>query len=1006
MKRYGFLIVLLLMIFGLSGCNSKEISAIAFADQNIEYQIGSDSLSDYDIVITYDNGSTETIKLAESMLVSGEAAKLEEVGDHVINFEYEGFAFAANFEVFQNELDKILLPIYYQAVEEMNLDMTYEQWLASIAGTDGREVVMGVANGYVVWKYSGETSWHNLFEIGSIQTSDDPLIIDIHYENGKLIVGYSDDSIDQIDILNNLFVVNFFDFNGKIINTQIVIKGKNATAPSYTEPGYDFTGWDKTLTNVQTNLNVYPLGDKQTFTVTFETDNGNDINPLTNIEYGSTITLPVPTKEGYDFVGWYKGSSPTAAVFDDDSLVKGDMTLYAKWSVKYYTISFETYAGSVVPNIYKPYGTLLIEPKIPVNGTLDFQGWYTDDTFAEEYVFETMPAENIILYAKWVDLVFQPDDVNNPTYMIVTDYHDDYDDIYVPETHEGYPVKEIDNLAFHEATFKHITLPDTLTTIGSNAFSDAVNLEEIIIPDSVTSLGGAVFSGDTSLANVVLPSGITVIGQSMFQSAESLTSIALPAGLTTIANYAFYLSGLTSIDLPSTVTTIGTNAFADTKLTSVTIPEGVTMIDYAVFANCEELVTVNIPESVTEIRPNAFLNTPAMENYFVDPDNGSFVSVDGVIFDIAKQVIEYYPSGSPVTEYTIPSTVIAMRTDTFNDVVYLTTLNIPDCVTGLTAAYFLNTPALAAINIYDDGTATDNFTSQAGVLYNATGTTLLRYPEGKPDASFTLPASVTEIYNSAFYNNPYLTNLNLGSNLVSIHDWAFEKATGITSLVIPNSVTTISQGAFKDMESLTSIVISNGVTSLYNYTFENDANLTSVTLQDNLTTINGYVFQDNTSLTSIYIPSTVTYVSPLSFINCDSLATFVVDPGNTTYASADGVVFDKAMETLKIYPGGKSDLIYSVPDGVLGIGDFAFSNNKYVETVYLPASLDSLGYMSLSIETITSIYINNTSTVITGSSAMMPLNQDFIVYVPTNLYNDYQTALYWSDFADHIIVAP
>jgi len=92
-------------------------------------------------------------------------------------------------------------------------------------------------------------------------------------------------------------------------------------------------------------------------------------------------------------------------------------------------------------------------------------------------------------------------------------------------------------------------------------FSDCTSLTEITIPDSVTSIGSGAFSGCTSLTEITIPAGVTSIGGGMFSGCTSLTKITIPDSVTSIGSGAFSRTGLTEITIPANVKSIGDYAF-------------------------------------------------------------------------------------------------------------------------------------------------------------------------------------------------------------------------------------------------------------------------------------------------------------------------------------------------------------------------------------------------------------------------------------------------------------
>ncbi|MFW5889369.1 MAG: glycosyl hydrolase family 18 protein [Bacillota bacterium] len=136
------------------------------------------------------------------------------------------------------------------------------------------------------------------------------------------------------------------------------------------------------------------------YIVSFDVGEGSYVSSI-NVESGSTINLPESEREGYSFLGWTLIDDEEAEIIDNTFQPDSNITLYAKWRINQYTISFITNNESAIAPITQAYNTEVIPPEDPFKEGFIFMGWYLDSEFTRPYSFSTMPAENITLYAKW-----------------------------------------------------------------------------------------------------------------------------------------------------------------------------------------------------------------------------------------------------------------------------------------------------------------------------------------------------------------------------------------------------------------------------------------------------------------------------------------------------------------------------------------------------------------------------------------------------------------------------
>jgi len=178
------------------------------------------------------------------------------------------------------------------------------------------------------------------------------------------------------------FTVTFMA-DGVEYDNQTVDYNATVTVPTQpTKENYNFIGWyttEDTLFDLETpitqSMTLHAEWSQSQCVVTFVDDDGTVWNLQT--ETGEPVALPTPTKEGYDFVGWYTDEDCTQAYNDDDD-ISGNLTLYAKWQIKTYTVTFDV--NGMISSQTVEHGSMADAPELPTRDGYTFIGWYTENS--------------------------------------------------------------------------------------------------------------------------------------------------------------------------------------------------------------------------------------------------------------------------------------------------------------------------------------------------------------------------------------------------------------------------------------------------------------------------------------------------------------------------------------------------------------------------------------------------------------------------------------------------
>lgn len=529
--------------------------------------------------------------------------------------------------------------------------------------------------------------------------------------------------------------------------------------------------------------------------------------------------------------------------------------------------------------------------------------------------------------------------------------------IVIPQTvtHSGttYTVVAVGNEAFYYGHQLYtLELPSTVNSIGNYAFYECINLESVNIPEGVQYLNYCTFAHCRALSDINIPSSVTWIAQNCFYGCTTLSSIRckaatppmcvdsscfpseaydeaslyVPAGSLNAYRsasvwqnfnnivqqyYDFEANGIYYIITgPNTASVTFKDSNYNSYSGSVNVPSTVvhqgktytvTAVGRGAFYRCENLTSVSLPNTVTMLDYAAFAN-------------------------------------SGLTSLSIPQSVTTLGEFCFQGCSSLVSINLPNGITSIPRQCFTNCTSLQSITIpgsakviyyyaFYNCTALENLTIQNGVesiLYAAFATCAFQ--------SVTIPASVTTIEEHAFDNCTSISAFYVNSSNTHF--------CSVDGVLFTAEMDTLKQ--YPPQKSLSYYQVPVGVKVIDSGAFSSCYRLEGITLVEGLESIGVSAFADCSSLTVMTIPASVREIGIAAFTYCYNLRSINVKDENQNYMSDDGVLYTKDGKIILQYPCARPDKHYSILNTTDSINDYAFTENAYLKSIYLPSGIKSI----------------------------------------------------------------
>lgn len=753
--------------------------------------------------------------------------------------------------------------------------------------------------------------------------------------------------------------------------------------------GYSFVGWSGTGIDgmvPEITIKHNSLGDMSfvanwqanTYTITFSDIYDTTINNTTqDVVFDSIVSLPIPTRVGYTFGGWYFGN-----VLCNDGVWKhaDNITLTAHWIARTdiafkvnhylqnlgegYTLKetddlYGTADSNITPAVKVYSGFTSPEVKevtILADGTLVVDYYYTrnrytvnlvandgKDVDSVSHLFESIitlptPQRDGYTFGGWftdadlseacVNYQMPSNDIN--VYAWWTEENKPTDFVYSGEGHYS--------ISAYVGTQTEMMIPAYIggipvTSIGYRAFYDVTNITKVLVPDTVESIGRSAFSSGANITEITIP----FIGPQMDGKYHFASIFGGSNGLSVpVDGNGYYIPSSLRKVVVTKQTWLQRNAFAEcTILEEIVLPTTITTVGDRTFYNCSSLKQIDISNEVESIGSYAFYGCSSLTEIKV-PQNTEIkdYAFDGTGIVKSKNGVIYIGG----TLYKYNGTMPQNYTLNINEGTVVVNKYAFQGCSGLTKIIFPNSLKRIETNAFKDCTSLPELTipnSLQKIEYQAFYGCNALTSVSIPFVGYELNSS--EYFNVIFGKVPTkLANVKITGSISRISANAFSGCGNIKSVVLPDTVESIGENAFKGCAALNSINIPDNVNEIGQYAFYGCSSLVDVTLPNKITKLPSYCFYGCTKLETVQLPSSLEEIGQYAFQNCSSLKSIIIPSevkiiGSHAFGgctSLTSVTFNgEKLENIGSYAfqgcSTLSEIIISA--SVVMVGEYAFS---------------------------------------------------------------------------------
>lgn len=492
-------------------------------------------------------------------------------------------------------------------------------------------------------------------------------------------------------------------------------------------------------------------------------------------------------------------------------------------------------------------------------------------------------------------------------------------------------------LRLYTGTEADVAVPQGVVALGPDAFRECRTLRRASLPDGLKSIGKGAFWGCEQLESVRFPAGLSSIGEWGFYGCRSLESALLPEGLASLGEHAFRrCSTLRQVSLPDSLERVAAYTFEScTSLEELRLPRELREIHNSAFQSCEAIKSLVLPEKLVSVGQRAFWGCAGLES----------VSFDDALQHIGSDAFYYCTALGAAA---LPESLVSLGRCAFYGCSSLSSIRFPAHGADIGRYAFFKTP----------------------------------WWESRPDGC--VMAGLT-LYQYKGTLTPHAV-LELPTETKAVAEYAFSGCAELERVIIPQGTAVIGECAFEDCAALKSVSFPDSLRKIGVRAFLRCTGLKSLSLPSGLTEIGREAFKGCARLEDLSLPSALRTVGEDAFSGCGSLRRFSMAEGAEFFLAKDGVLFSRSGKELAIYPVGRPDRSYTVPEGVERLSPGAFSGAYRLKSLFLPNTLTSL----------------DPGTFVKTSLEYVRLPRGFIRLAPSVFPGETYVGFYYPDLAEKV----